>query len=197
MPSSPVDICNLALAHLGEAPIASMDDDTAAARACLGLYEAARNEVLRSHRWNFAAKRVVAARLADRPAFGWSYAFALPDDCLRICEVNDSVDGESKDWIVEGRSLLSDDDECRLIYVAQVSDVTTFDALFVQALALRLGMQLSEIIRGTTGKTAELQAQYERITAPLARRIDANEARRRKGLSPLRSQAIQARFGEV
>lgn len=197
MASSPVDLCNLALAHLGEAPIAALDDDTAAGRACATCYEVTRDEVLRSHRWNFATKRVLAVKLATAPAFGWSAAFALPADCLRVLEVNDSESGASAAWIIEGRSLLLNAGECRLLYIASVQDVTLFDSVFATALALRLGAVLAEIIRGATGKTADLMAQYERVTAPLARRVDANEARRRKGLLPQNSLAIKARFGPV
>lgn len=191
-----LDICNTALSHLGEAPIAAMDAGTTAARACNALYAPTLDEVLRSHRWNFATSRVVIdADEYTAPAFGWSYWYPLPDDCLRVCEVNGSDNGDSKDWTIEGRSLLSNQSECNMVYIARVDDVDVMDALFVQALSLKLAQQLTEVIRGTTGKTAELGAQYERITAPLARRIDANETRRKKGLVPMRSAAIQARLG--
>ena len=196
MPTTSVEICNLALAHLGEAPITALDTSTAASRACVATYEPVRDEVLRSHRWNFAAKRAALTQ-GTTPAFGWGYSYTLPNDCLRVWQVNGAAEGESKDWVIEGRAILSDADTCTLLYGARVTDVSLWDALFVQALGLRLAMQLSEIIRGTTGKTAELQAQYERVTAPLARRIDANEARRQRGLAPARSAAIRARFGNA
>lgn len=263
MAQTVLDICNLALAHLGEASILSLTDDTTASRACSSNWEPTRDEVLRSHRWNFASKRaslslnlVTITSVADAsglvavtkaghglttgdrveidgsttsdgvwtitvtstsvfkldgsaysastvagtyrllPAFGWTYQYTLPTDCLRVLEVNDSEDGDGTNpWLIEGRKLLTNDEECRLVYLAAPDDTATYDPLFVQALALKLAVKLSDIIRGSTSKTEQLLAQYERVTAPLARRVDANEARRRKGLRPMNSLAIQARLG--
>jgi len=195
MPSNAVDICNIALGHLGEASIVAITDDNTRARACNKHYDTALESTLRSHRWNFAQKRIVVSKDATAPAFGWSYRYALPADCLRVLEVNDSEQGANDaPWIIEGDFILTDSDECRLVYVSKIEDVTKFDPLFVDALALALAVRLTETIRGTTGKTSELTAQYERITAPLARRVDANEARRRKPLRPINSLAIRARF---
>ncbi len=196
MPSSDTDIANIALGHLGEAPIASLDEDTVAARACLLHYAATRDQVLRSHRWNFAQTRVALSALADAPAFGWSYQYALPSDCLRVLECNDTELGDviSEDYVIEGRAILTDATSLNLVYVKKVDDVNQFDALFVEALALKLAIVLSETIRGTTGKTADLTQMYEQRTAPLARRVDANEGRRRKGTLPMNSGAIRARY---
>ncbi len=195
MISSSTEVCNLALGHLGEASITSLDEDTTAARACALHYAMTRDELLRSHRWNFATTRAALVLLDASPAFGWSYQYQLPSDFLRVLEVNDSEAGDviSGEWIIEGRVLLTSWDAVQLVYIRQILDVSQFDALFVQALALKLAVYLSETIRGTTGKTQELTLAYERVTAPLARRVDANEGRRRKGLLPLNSLFVRAR----
>jgi hypothetical protein len=195
MAASETDICNLALGHLGERPITSLAEDTVAGRACNLHYAATRDELLRSHRWNFAQDRKVLSRLAQAPAFGWSHQYALPDDCLRVLEVNGSEMGDviSDEFIIEGRNILTDADAVNLVFIRRTADVSTFDALFVEIFAVKLGIKLSEKIRGTTGKTAELTQLYERVSAPLARRVDANEGRRRKGLLPLNSLAVRAR----
>jgi len=53
------DICNRALQRLGEQRIADMDTDTTkAGTACASAYDHIRDEVLRSHPWNCATKRV-------------------------------------------------------------------------------------------------------------------------------------------
>lgn len=196
MAATETEICNLALGHLGEAPIASLAEDTAAGRACALYYEQTRDAVLRSHRWNFAAARVAIDAEDEAPAFGWAKAYALPEDCLRVLEVNGSEAGDwiSDEFAVEGRMILTDATTLNLVYVAKVEDVTLFDPLFVEALAIKLAIALSETIRGTTGKAADLATMYEQKTAPLARRVDANEGRRRKGILPMNSLAIRARF---
>lgn len=193
MVTSPTDICNLALGHLGEARITSLDEDSVSARACTLHYNSVRDEVLRSHRWNFAQDRQVLSALEELPPFGWARQYELPADCLRVLEVNGSEAGDviSSEYIIEGRRILTNAEEVRLVYLRQVPDVSEFDALFVRALAVRLAIVLSETIRGTTQKTSELTQLYERVTAPLARRVDANEGRRRKGMLPLNSPLLR------
>lgn len=189
-----LELCNVALAHLGEARIAALSDDTVTARACSLHYSPTRTEVLRSHRWNFAIGRsALAAETA--PLFGWTRKFALPADCLRALEVNDNEVGDliSESWAIEGRSILTNAQAVNLVYVKDIGDAALTDPLFAQAFALKLAVALSETIRGATGKTGDLLAQYEARTAPLARRVDANEGRRRKGLLPLNSFFVRAR----
>lgn len=199
MPASSTDVCNQALAHLGERPISSLDDDTKAGRACKLHYQPVRDEVLRSHRWNFATTRATLSQLEDAPVFGWSYQYQLPADCLRVSEINDTEAGDryTDEWVIEGRKILTNAETLNLVYVKQVEDTSEFDSLFTQALAVKLAMKLSEAIRGTTGKTAELAEMYARLTGPEARRTDANEARRRKGLIDVSSRFVLARGGTL
>jgi hypothetical protein len=199
MANSETEICNIALGHLGEAPITSLEEDSRAARACQLHYALTRDELLRAHRWNFAKDRVRLSEMAEAPAFGWARQFLLPADCLRVVEFNDQEIGDwiSEEYEIEERRLLTDAEEARVVYIKKISDVSRFDALFVQALALKLGIILSEQIRGTTGKTQDLTQAYERLAGPLAKRVDANEGRRRKGTLPVNSRAIRARYGEA
>jgi hypothetical protein len=193
--TSSTDICNLALGHLGEKSITSLNESSAGARACALYYESTRQEVLRSHRWNFAQDRKVLAKLTDRPVFGWKFAYQLPANCLRVVEMNGTEAGDilSEPYIIEGRKLLTNSEEVRLVYVYDISNVSDFDSLFVEAFALKLAVKLTEKIRGTTGKTEALLQAYSNAVAPLARRVDANEGRRRKGLLPVNSHALRAR----
>lgn len=195
MAMTQLELCNVALSHLGEARINALSDDTARARACALHYLPVLKEVLRSHRWNFAVARVEIAPDGTAPAFGWGYQFTLPADCLRVLEVNDSEAGDwiSDEWIIEGRKLLTNAATLRLIYLRDVEDEALTDPLFAQAFGLKLAVALSEVIRGSTGKTGDLLQIYQNVTAPLARRVDANEGRRRKGMLPLNSRFVRAR----
>lgn len=195
MASSSTDICNLALGHLGEAPILAMSDDTAAARACSLHYRDTLDECLRAHRWNFAIARATLSELDDNPPFGWGHQFQLPEECLRVVEFNDSDEG---DWItspfaIEGRNLMTNDSVARVVFIKRIEDVSFFDSLFVKAFAVKLAVVLSESIRGSSSKGNELLEVYTALVAPLARRIDANEGRRRKGTLPLNSAFVRAR----
>ncbi len=192
---TPTHICNLALGRLGTASITSLDEDSAEGRACLLLYDSTRKEVLRSHRWNHATKRVTLTASASAPISGFDYQYPLPEGCLRVMEVNDSEDGDATHpWSIEGRMLLTDETTVDIVYVADVTNPDDFDSLFVEALVVKLAGKLTEKLRGNTGKTAELLQEYGALTAPLARRIDANEGRRKKGMIALNSDFVNARF---
>ena len=79
-----VDICNLALAHLGDdATIASLSppEGSAQAEKAARFYPIARNNLLEMHTWNFAAKRGNLA-LTTNTLDQWDYAYAAPADMM-------------------------------------------------------------------------------------------------------------------
>lgn len=78
--ASEVDICNLALANLGDtATVSSINPPDASAQAqhCARFYPAARNAMLELYNWNFAVKRIALAEVAN-PSTTWLYAYAAP-----------------------------------------------------------------------------------------------------------------------
>ena len=84
-----VDICNMALSHLGiSQQIQSIDlpDQSNQAAACAFWYPKMRNWLLRSAPWNFAYLSQVLA--SDATVFpGWHYAYQYPNDCLQAVAV--------------------------------------------------------------------------------------------------------------
>lgn len=89
--ASEIDICNLALGHLGDnATVASLEPPEGSAQAehCARFYPIARDAMLELHDWNFATKRALLAQVP----FGfsqWKYAYLQPADCLRVVAVLD------------------------------------------------------------------------------------------------------------
>ena len=79
-----VDICNLALAHLGDdATIATLSppEGSAQAEKAARFYPIARNTLLQMHTWNFAAKRGNLA-LTTNTLDQWDYAYTAPSDMM-------------------------------------------------------------------------------------------------------------------
>ena len=189
-------IANLALARLGNSTITDITEDTEVARACQLLYEPTRRELLRSHRWNFAQKRATLTQLDDAPAFGWDHAYQLPSDYIRVCEVGESEHGDviSERFIVEGQQLLTNADEVKLVYVYDCTNVSIFDPLFVEAFAVKMAVKLCDTLRGSSSQAEKLAVEYDRLTGPIARRIDSNEGRRRKGPITRSSEFVRARL---
>jgi len=84
--SSEVEICNLALAHLGDsATVASIDPPEGSAQAehCARWYPIARDSLLEMQEWGFATTRTLLAELVN-PFPQWQHAYARPSDCLKV-----------------------------------------------------------------------------------------------------------------
>lgn len=71
-----------------EASVASIDPPEGSAQAdhCARWYPIARDQVLEAHEWSFALRRIDLAQVA-MPYTQWAYAYALPDDCLKLFAV--------------------------------------------------------------------------------------------------------------
>lgn len=85
-----VDICNLALAYLGDsATVASIapPEGSAQAQHCARFYPMALSLMLEAHEWNFITKRVALALLTSPYTDQWKYAYQLPSDCNTLISV--------------------------------------------------------------------------------------------------------------
>lgn len=88
MAYSVVDICNLALAHLGDkASVSSLSPpDSLQAQHCAKFYPLARDGMLERRAWGFATTRVLLSELdATRPE--WDHCYARPADAIRLLAV--------------------------------------------------------------------------------------------------------------
>lgn len=89
--SSVVDICNSALANLGDsATVASIDPPEGSAQAehCARFYPMALNTLLDAHNWGFATTRTALAEVSN-PSSTWQYAYAAPSGCLTVIAILD------------------------------------------------------------------------------------------------------------
>lgn len=149
--ASPIDICNLALAHLGETPnLSSIDppEGSAHAESCARFYPIARDVALEDINWPFAMKRTVLAMYPDAPEIDtWQFAYALPADCLKAVAVLQpgTMDEEQNcdDFIIEGRILYTNAPEATLRYTQKLTDTSRFSGKFVDALSWLLASYLA------------------------------------------------------
>lgn len=163
--TSKVDICNLALSHLGdEATVSNVDPPEGSAQAehCRMWYPIARDVLLEMHDWRFAVRRKRLV-LLDTDSWSWAYAYAAPVDCLVIRSVlvpGAANDGGSERFEVESLgtevpAILTDAPEATLRFITRVDDPTKYSALFVDALAWLLASYLAgPVLKGDAGNTA-------------------------------------------
>lgn len=147
-------ICNQALDILKEAPISSLTDQRPIAKWCARNFPTTRDALLSMANWNFAMKRASLAAELTAPAFGWSKAYTLPTDCLRVVALTYEGYDESNPirHIVEGGTILTDQSgPLPIRYVARVENYNSYHALFVEALAARLAFKCAHWVTGKTG----------------------------------------------
>jgi len=150
-----IDICNLALTALGEERIVALTDNTAQAQACKAFYDHAVEEVLRVAKWASILSRAELAQLADAPLMGWGYQYQLPNNCLRVWELQDSGGNKGHPWIKEGKRLLTDMDEAFIVYASNAVDTSQYDSLLRSTIAYRLAYHLAYSLT----QSREIQAQ--------------------------------------
>ena len=184
MADSSTNIANFALAVLGSKRIQDIEDGTNKnARIAFLHYDQAREAVLRRHRWNFALRRKTLSQLATTPVYGYSFQYGMPADFSRLAEVNETSVWEtgSADWFeLEGDNdnglvLLTNASNIRVRYVANITVVNRFDALFVEALTILLASKMARAITGSDKRELELRKQYEGMDLPTAQFVDGAE----------------------
>jgi len=165
--ASQVDVANLCLAILGKPTIASLLDNSNAARVLNVEYDLIRRALLRGRAtWRFSIKRASLPSLSTAPVSGpYTTQYALPTDCLRVLLAGDTWPGldlsdyrlgpTDAGYLVEGRNILCDyGAPLSLKYVSDVTDTTLFDPWFVIYFAAELAWTCCERLTGSDAKQA-------------------------------------------
>src|ERR1700676_220409 len=84
-PAQKLDIINLALLQLYQAPVTNLADLTnTVAQIANMLYDQCRRSLLRNFIWNFSKKRGQAVLSLTVPPYDYLNAYQIPNDNLRI-----------------------------------------------------------------------------------------------------------------
>lgn len=168
-----VSICSNALLMLGSQTINDFADqqNLDRARLCANLYPSQRDSMLRAHPWNCCIKRELLAPDADAPAFEWAYSFQLPADCLRVLEVG--YGGYQINYLVEGRSILTNDPAVELRYVFR-NDESAWDAHLVDLMTISMAAVLAYPV---TQSTSERDSREGKLMQAMrqAKAVDGQE----------------------
>lgn len=183
MPSE-TDLLNDALGQIGAAAITAIDDGSINAVHCSVFYPPLRRALLRSHFWNFAEARTSLVASATTPAFEFAFAYPLPSDYLRLKTYNganlDTSTVNELFWIqqmfkIEGREILTNDGEVKIIYIRDVLDPNVWDTLFYQAMAAWLASKLATAITKDAKLSSMLLSSASNVMMPQALAVDGQE----------------------
>ena len=151
---------NLALGHLGQPEIASMNDKTTRARKIRQFFAVARDDLQRHKPWNFCTAWVTPA--ADKVASPGhlKIRYVLPEDCLRVRFIKGD---NRREWEIEsGAAALGGADvEASILvtnivvpvicYSRRVTSVRLWDAMFLTS----FGYVLAGYCATSLGKSRE------------------------------------------
>ena len=193
--ASVVDICNLALAHIGDrADITSIDPPEASVQAqhCARFFPMARDTLLNMHPWVFATRRVALAdiSIAVPPPDKWEYSYAVPADAVKLIglyDPNAMYDENKSEYEYEigpgigsTQVLYANVEDAVARYVAAVTDSAQWPPIFIEALAWLLASYLAgPVIKGVEGmRVSESALQMALRYVERARAEDANQRNR-------------------
>jgi len=110
---------------------------------------------------------------------GWTYAYPLPEDFVKIRRVLDAaargVDKFAVRRVAGKTCVLCDVADASLEYVAHVDEPDAYDPLFVAALSTLLGSKLARAITGSEQMEGQLRQVYEAVDLPAARSGQGHE----------------------
>jgi hypothetical protein len=116
-----LSVFNGALAMLGQ-PLMSSDQDPGEDGETLrGLWDQVVEMCHEKTAWDFAKLRAECARLSETPIHGYTYYYALPNDCVRLLTVSESgaPNDEITAWEGEPGKIATD---ASRLYITYVSD---------------------------------------------------------------------------
>ena len=196
MATGETEIVNMALRLVAAARITSLGQGTKNAVVATEIYPIVRDDLLRSHPWNFATKRVQLARSATAPGFEYDYGYVAPADWMRTVSVHDNDGGIStidyrEEQVGGQRCILANVENVYLRYVSLVTDVALMPADFRMALVAALARDLAAPIAGSN-------TAYERLEERSLRTLSRAKSADAQGSSPERRPAgswVTARGG--
>lgn len=163
MAVSETDIVNAALRLIAGQRITSLTDGSKNANVANDLYEITRDDLLRSHNWNFATKRTTLARSSTTPTSEFDYGYVLPADWLRTVSVHDNDAGVGtisyrEEELSGAGVILSSAETLYIRYVYRVIDPNRLSADFVSALEAALARDMAPgVANASAGRIDQLE----------------------------------------
>lgn len=172
MATSIVQICNIALNHIGQRQITALNENTQSSRACSLVFDTVRDSVLREHTWNFATVMEQLAPISGESVPVWDYLYTYPPKCLFVRKVfnsstsDDQLPDEHKEMltpVTKQKCIATNVETAWIEYTYQVTDPNLYDGAFIDALTYRLAASLAQNIAGNNALAKDMLSFYERI----------------------------------
>ena len=146
--------------------ITSLTDGSNNANAANDVFTEVRDDLLRSHNWNFATRRQKLAKSSTAPTFEFDNAYPLPADWLRTVSVhgNDAGAGtllSREEEVDDQGSIVTSSDELWIRYVYRVTDPNRMAADFRTAFAFALALAIPGVSNLSAAREEKLEGRAE------------------------------------
>lgn len=158
--------------------VGSIFEGSRESKVAIDVYSQTRDELLRNGDYDFSKRIINMTLLKQAPDGGyfppnpwngtlnppppWRFAYAYPDSCIKIRAVKPApqfimdFDPQPKVFSLQNdnyftppqKVILCNVPDAMLVFTAQVTDPTVFDADFVEAFAAALGRRLAPVLKG-------------------------------------------------
>lgn len=183
------DICNMALAYIGQGRIASLGEESEEAAQCRLFYDHLRRRLLAQHYFSFSAREAKLA-LLDRERQGYSFVYATPAKCLllqHVYEKGKAREAKKGAWRIvmlsdSVQGIATDIEDAWASYTADIENAAVFSDVFIEALSHGLA---SAIAVPLSGSGSLQQAHYQLMErALMAAKFDSERQNDHKPLFP-------------
>lgn len=179
-------LCNRALSFLGEPTAAPFAGNGTSIRdaQCRAHYEAARDEVLTHHRWDFATALFPLAILDPQPATVPAHfpkAYELPEDMLRFHEVRLSTGYILEHFTLMGSYLFAESAtlEGNIIYTTSTIEPEAMSAIARECVTYALAIRIGESLTNDPSKVEQMRGHlaqaFQRAITTDSRQTGSNE----------------------
>lgn len=148
LPTSDVEIVNLALDLLGEKPISDIQDpETPMEALCARWYDVTRQALLEGYSWNFANTGEAIPRGGTPTVALYPDYYSFPNDYLKLTSIHDPKYPLSRyNYRIEGKKLLIDnggESSIDVWFIHDITDIGQYSPLFIYLLAGELALVLA------------------------------------------------------
>lgn len=161
---------NLALHHLGERRIMTLNENQESRRVLDHAWDGVRDRCLEEGQWNFATRAVeLASTPSIDPAFGYQHAFTKPEDWVRTVGMSDGPEFRRDvpaDVLDENGLWWADFDPIFVRYISKDAqyghDISRWPQSYVDYVAHELAFQCCIRITGSKEKKDSIEKDLKR-----------------------------------
>lgn len=163
-----LSICASALLMIGADEISSFEEGSREAKLCANLYDVTLEELLQLYPWRFAVTQKKLGKLTEKPLFGFSHAYQLPANMLRLL----GADTPQNHRIFED-CLYTNAEPMSITYIQRPPE-SRLPAYFTRVMELKMAEILALALQEDATKS-RMMAEKAHAQTLRARGIDAQQ----------------------